>query len=472
MQVSMLTDTENTARKIPHLLICFQTILFSILYTVWILPETILIRNVSLALGAFIGVYEIYVYRQRLISTKAIPLLLIGVLFIWAIFHLFFLANNFVLQFEEFRSVWKRSFMAALFALGWGLTIASCSPKVRRLNWAIAYVGFLMPAFIYLLKFILTQHDLKNGLEISGYWHLYQLTDHPSVFFVAKTAYMGFVAPAVAIALVQLYWRLKEGKLLTWESMVYVLTIPIALFIFFEENVKNGILYAFLFILIFMILSSLRSIKIAPIKTIALMGLCFLVSSIYITKHIEKNDSWNSLLADAKIAVQTDKYQNWKYDNQFGFPENEYGQKVSTTNYQRVAWGLSAAKLVIEHPLGYGLIERSFGQMGMALWPGSRLSQSHSGWLDLTLGIGVPGMLMVMGSLLGSLILLRKTVFSPSSYLAPWVCMAFSVLLCFLLIWSSTEISQKVFFEELIFFLTLAGALVVGISGLRVQFEN
>jgi hypothetical protein len=90
----------------------------------------------------------------------------------------------------------------------------------------------------------------------------------------------------------------------------------------------------------------------------------------------------------------------------------------------------------------------------------------------LALGIGLPGIFLVVGSLLSSLMLLRKAVFSGHSQLAPWAYMAFSVLLCFLLIWVTTEISQKVFFEELIFFLTLAGALIAGIAGLEDELEN
>ena len=34
-----------------------------------------------------------------------------------------------------------------------------------------------------------------------------------------------------------------------------------------------------------------------------------------------------------------------------------------------------------KYPLGYGLIEHSFGWIRMALWPRSGLSQSHSRWL-------------------------------------------------------------------------------------------
>ena len=117
--------------------------------------------------------------------------------------------------------------------------------------------------------------------------------------------------------------------------------------------------------------------------------------------------------------------------------------------------------MVAQYPLGYGLIERSFRQRGNQLWPGSCLSQSHSGWLDLALGIGIPGIFLIFGSLLSGLTKLQSALATPDKPTQVWLIMSFCVLFSFLLIWCTTEISQRVFFEELIFFLALACGLVM-----------
>jgi len=48
------------------------------------------------------------------------------------------------MQYEEYVSVWKRSFLALLFAFGFGLAILNSTPKVRQQIWTIFYLGLLI----------------------------------------------------------------------------------------------------------------------------------------------------------------------------------------------------------------------------------------------------------------------------------------------------------------------------------------
>jgi hypothetical protein len=73
---------------------------------------------------------------------------------------------------------------------------------------------------------------------------------------------------------------------------------------------------------------------------------------------------------------------------------------MSTTNYLRSAWGKVGIKLIAQNPLGYRLIERSFGCLAKINWPDSNLHQSHSGWIDLTLGLGIPRIGLILTILL------------------------------------------------------------------------
>jgi len=131
-----------------------------------------------------------------------------------------------------------------------------------------------------------------------------------------------------------------------------------------------------------------------------------------------------------------------------------------------VAWAKEGIKLVIENPLGFGLIEGSFGRLVARQWPGTSLTQSHSGWVDLALGIGIPGMILILGAFLTLMIRLsshRESLPNPIQECMWWVLMAM------LLLWSTSEISQKVYFESLIFWLSLAAGLSLKSTKLRVQ---
>jgi hypothetical protein len=179
-----------------------------------------------------------------------------------------------------------------------------------------------------------------------------------------------------------------------------------------------------------------------------------LVASIgfFTLDHIKRNDSWSTLFADMRVAVQVGQYEQWKFNGEHTYPNNELGKKVSESNYMRIAWGVVGTELLLKNPLGYGLIERSFGHLAKQEWPESKLHQNHSGWLDLALGLGLPGMALILGALA---IALRRCIHSPSSiaYFGCWL------LLSLLLLWCTTEVSQKVYFDWLIFAIVWIGAL-------------
>jgi hypothetical protein len=292
-----------------------------------------------------------------------------------------------------------------------------------------------------------------SGVNIGAYWHIY----------IAKTAYMGFCAPTLVIALGQIYHQIEKGRLLTFITLLYLLTIPAVLFVFYSENIKNGVFYSFLFISIFLALLVKKHFKKSMLNISLLTGIVIAISAVLINSHIQKNRSWETFFADARVAIQVENNDAWRLcGGPLGLPKNEFGEEVSDTNYSRIAWGINAAKLVIEYPMGYGLVERSFGHIGKKVWTDSCLSQSHSGWLDLTLGVGLPGLLLILAALILGLSRLISIDFQSQAYSDNWNLMLSSALLCLLFIWITTEISQKVFLEELLFFIALAGGSLAG----------
>lgn len=441
--------------EIPIGVIFFQCITFVVLYSVWILPEIASWRNTSLIAGAVLGLYVSYQYRFLLLSKQALPIWLIGILFVWASFHLLFLSQNPALQLIEFKGIWKRAFLAVIFALGLGLSIANNTERIRKWAWPLIYFGLLMPTLIYLLKWILTFYGQSIfGLEsIPAFLRVYP---NSQPFYVPKTDYVVFCLPTLAVALGQMLTVLQDRCIKWGQLLIYTASVAAVSFVFYGQNIKNGFVYeALLFILFLLMLVRVSKKKWTPIKAgiIAMI----LVGVIFVgQKHIQQNDSWATFAADAKIAVQLDRYQEWKFNGEKGYPINELGKTVSGTNYERIAWGLVGINLFQDNLLGYGLIENSFGPLVNKKWPESsiRLTHAHGGWLDLALGLGLPGITLVLTALTLALVRTRNLT-------TPWENLGRWVLLSTLLLWCTTEVSNNGNFDPLLFWITLTASLAL-----------
>jgi hypothetical protein len=450
-------------RLVPSWIIWAQCVCFSVLYAIWALPETILIRHICLIVGALLSLWVLFQFRSTFLQKNAIPACLIVALFVWATFHLFFLSGDFSLQYAEYTSIWKRTVLGAIFALGFGVALVNnrLNETNQKLLWALMYAGLLVPTLIYIVKFILTHKAAQWGFKAPDYWLLYSSS---APFYLPKTAYVCFCLPTLGIALGQLVRSIYQGHLWKLANIVYLATVPAVLFVFYSENIKNGMIYSALLLTLFIgALIFHRSCEYLIVKVVTLC-VVLLTGALFINNHIKSNTSWHTFLADAKIAVDTKKYQQWKYTGAYGYPDNELGSIVSVTNYERIAWGKTGLQLIIQHPLGYGLIESSFGILGKNHWPDSKLNQSHSGWIDLTLGLGIPGFLFIAAGIAIILCQFGKQLKTSERAKKPIKIFEITIwysLLSLFLMWFTTELSQKVFFDALIYWLSLGAGMML-----------
>jgi hypothetical protein len=448
--------------QFPSWVVWVQCICFSTLYAIWALPETILIRHLCLIVGALLSLWVLYQYRKSFFQQRAIPAWLIAALFAWASIHLFFLANDVAAQYEEYTSIWKRTAIGAIFALGFGIALSSYSQKKdskRAALWGLMYLGLLAPTLIYIVKFVLTHKAEQWGIAVSDYWLLY----HESApFYLPKTAYVCFCLPTLGIALGQLARNIHQHQSFKWANLAYLATIPAVLFVFYGENIKNGVAHSSALLVLFvgtLVFSNFR--RHWAIKLV-LLGVVLAIGATFVANSIQTNDSWKTFRADAKFAIDTQTYPQWKFNGAQGYPKNESGTTISGTNYERLAWGKEGIKLIAQNPLGYGLIERSFGHLVKINWPDSKLDQSHSGWIDLALGLGIPGIELILTSFLILLYQLGRLGKDICTSRNPYATMVWWALFSALIMWCTTEISQKVYFDALILWLTLGVGVGLG----------
>ena len=455
---------------IPAWLIWIQCIAFVVLYAVWILPEIVGIRNTALVVGALAGLYPIYQFRELLLQKTAIPIWLMVGLFIWASLHLFFLSQDYGVQLLEFKRIWKYAAIGAIFAFGLGLSLGVDSsnkgsyPQVVKVTyWRIIFLGLCAPLLIYLIKYVLTGYGAKLDLHVPAYLQIYSSAQP---YYVPKTDYVAFGLPPLAIALGQIQTLLDNNLRLTLRQYLqmfgYLTLIGATLFLFYIQDIKNGMAYAVICIGFFVLFMPLRISGGNWWKktAIILVALSCLVVALY--PHVQKNDSWRTLLADARVAWQTDLYQHWKYAGAQGYPNNEKGKMVSVTNYERVAWFKIGVGLAADTPLGYGLVEDSFKRMAKAKWPevSANLSHSHSGWLDVVLAVGIPGFSLLLGALI---MCIRQS----RDIKNPWRSLVFWGLFSIGILWITTEVSATVTFAALIFWLCWSCALTLQVNCLK-----
>ena len=455
---------QNTPKTISGVLRIALVTLFALLWAIWIQPHTIALRQIVLTLGSLLGLYVIsknlHLFKARLVM----PIYLIGLLFAWITFHLFFLSNQYELQLAEYLTIWKRIAWAAPFAIGLGIVLgqsqySSSSNKYdahkelldhSRIFW-IFYAGIVMPTAIYLVRSVLMMLASKLG------WHLPSLAMHwppSSTWHITKMSIVFFCLPALALACSQLI-RLNSQKNMSpfFSSILYGATIVAVLMVFFLENTKNGIAYS-------VVLISAAFLKIAInkrgqwrwrdalIATVAVVALTFLV-----VHHVQKNDSWKTLFADLTVAEQLEKIDAWKDYGARGYPVNELGAMVSETNYLRAVWARVALGFIQDMPLGYGLVYKSFGHIAAEKWPESTLFQAHSAWLDLTLGIGVPGVLLL---LMAGVIALKNAIQNTTCIwgaIALWMISGIAILML------TTEVSQQIYLDALVFLILWAAGI-------------
>ena len=455
---SAMTDQNSTLATKPaaHVLVLTLCTLFAVLWGVWILPNTVFIRHFCLIVGALLGLYIIWPRRALLLTRQATPIWLIVFLLIWVTFHLFFIGHDYDRQLEEYTKIWKKIALSVPFALGLGLALGSqlSNPKNTQKYWAIIYLGFLLPMVIYFIKWIAALYLPRYGYTIPQFLILSpDALGNP--WAIPRAFYVFFCLPALAIALGQMIYSIEAKQFRLISSIAYFLAIPLTLLMFHIEGDRLGIAYGLILIVAAICFGFLPMLKRRQISWKAgLILLTLLVVSGYIaTMAIQSNPLWRSLIADARVAVQVDRFDHWKSVNK-GLPVNELGTSVSRSNYERISWALAGPLLLIEEPLGYGLMSLSFSALGKEKWPDSDLSWTHSAWLDFSLGYGLPGLLFLAGA---AALAYRNS----RCLIHPWRAMGCWAIPSACLVMLAKEVSSETIVNALVFLIVSFAAITL-----------
>ncbi len=435
--------------------------LFALLWAIWIQPHTIALRQIVLTLGSLLGLYVMIRNLHLFKTRRAIPIYLIGLLFAWITFHLFFLSHQYELQLAEYFTIWKRIAWGVPFAIGLGIVLGQSSNKKASDHdgssqryegvWWIFYAGIVAPTVIYLIRTALMLLAGKFSWQLPNFAMHWPST---STWHITKMSIVFFCLPALALACSQFIRVVNQKTQNAFVLMIlYVGTIAAVLTVFYLENTKNGFVYSAILIMAMLVKIILIRKSRWSWRDSTNILLAVTAMTILGVRHVQQNDSWKTLGSDLRVAMQLEKVDAWKYYGTKGYPVNDMGKTVSVTNYERATWAQVAVGMIGELPLGYGLVYKSFGYYGKDKWPDSILSQAHSAWLDLILGIGIPGVfLLVLAGVLALKNALRAT---PRFWrvLALWLVSGIALLM------TTTEVSQQIYIDALVFLILWAAGL-------------
>ena len=388
----------------------------SFLLSIWLMRETIALRNILLVGCSLLSFCYLHKNFQKLFTTRKIPLknwmpfILIGFLFVWVIIHLIFFSYEPVKQLQELRSTWLRGLMACIVGFTMGLII---NRYYKCFDWIMLALisGFLILLFQYVSLVMQTGNIFQQMWWTSIYWGKINEVLLGVVFLGGVLAYFENILLRPS--------NINRVRSANYEGgymrgAIYLLGVLITFHCYvFEIDTRNGIGISGILILIFVLrflwgscFQRHQSIKFNW-KSISVLTLIVGIITFFAAQQSQRNTGWKTYVEDIQISAQVEKHTNWQTApaRQIYAPD---GRPVPMNTYERTAWMVVAAQSIPKHLLGYGLLHNGFGGILKLDIPHSTLTSSHNGWLDFGLSFGVFGLLLLLGSLLWTIALSVK----------------------------------------------------------------
>jgi len=433
--------------------------MFSILWAVWLLPNTVAIRHSAIAIGVILSLYIIYRNYRLLVDKNIIPILLIILLIIWITLHLFFIGREIELQQKEYYGVWRKITISLLFAVGLGLSLANLYNRTNELNfcWKIFYVGLTLPVVVYFVKLLLTKYSEYWG--ISSPYLLLDSNYQENSYGISRAIYSFYCIPSFATSIC--YLTLNEFKFNNKFDFLYAVSIILTPLLFFLESDRMGLLITLFITFTAAVFTLVTIFCNFNLKKLLVFSLVVIVLLFIGRGFTTKFPHLPVLLENAKISISINKQDSWKYAGTKAFPTNSYGQEPDRSTYERISWFVAGSNLLSKYPFGYGLLSLSFDKISKIEWPGSILSMTHSGFLDFALGYGFIGIALLLSSILIS-------IYQGRNLPKPWFYFVISGYSSLLIVMLLKELSYEITIHALIFLIVLLSTFSCGVNSLKI----
>lgn len=451
--------------KVSNRLRMTAVFLASILFIIWPLKHTIAARNTLLFLTVTLSIIWLVINRPKISYRYFVPaMLLLGVpLWLLAVYYIW--PIDLYNQGRELSSTWLRSVVALISGVSIGLMIARGN---SILDASILFLGIIFYAVFHTIYFLIIPVSIDT--TYIG-------------FFKSKISATYFILPAFSASFGIFYSRwVKKG--IRSDKKLYGI-IKIFLFFVMVVTIFNLIIFNSLNGLIVLTFVSIPAVVLAIVANRSEIvsgyvknpiNLIFLVIAIVfilfgLKNYDEKNSNkFSHLIGDIKVAISTEQSQDWRRDypaeQNPPTPKDVNGREINGSTYERISWFVDGSKILLEHPMGLGYVNYAYGHYMRSRFPGSRVTKTHSGWLDFALGSGLLGIALIWGAIFLTLHRAYRAC-SQNNLNGSVSAAGFWVLWSLFLLWFIGELCEREYIEHLYFLIGL-----ISMVGVQNQNQN
>lgn len=360
-------------------------VFFALLLFIYPIPHTISLRYLLLvgAMGLFgylaIKHGDFSIFRRLGLATA-----LFFALCVWIVFGAVFISDDPRESLSEVRGQWLLIFVSLMTGAAAGI-VAQVKPFIRQRLLQVIVLVFAIHVLIVdiqALWSVITSDTFV--LRARG------LTDGPDKASFLTNMFLAFL-------LSELFLRLTgKSRAFRINNGVYAVVLVLTLLSLYAEGTRNAVLALLVMCVGFIALywanhgrnqRPWRQIAVATCVLVVLLGSLFQVSAS------RRGITWDQMMATIPVALDTKDRKNWLDTGKYGLPKLPDGGFVEESTYLRIAWLKEGLLLIVEHPLGIGFDRNAFGR-GLQLKYGEGRGYSHSGIIDMAIGMGIPGVFL------------------------------------------------------------------------------
>lgn len=357
---------------------------------IWPIQGTIALRNAllfSALVWVVVGIRRLPRGARWPVEVPRVVWWVFGLLTVWMLIQVFgwALAPDKVL--DEIRGRWLLNLIVFFIGVSAARLLPNHRQTLLRLLFAVLAVNVW---FIVVVDLI---HWLQHGELMRRFGGL-EGTDFFSWTGAApdKANYLTNMYLALLFAEI-IMKRLGRQGLLGLGYPLIALLFAGGLFSSYIEDMRNGTVLLGLMTLLsigVLISQSPPARRRRELIVAALVGILGIGFVGYTLSHQQR---WKTLIATVPIALDTAHNREWLTG---GLPKFPNGQTVDVSNYQRIAWAKEGLHVIWRYPLGVGFQGQAFGYGVDAIYHTdlARGNHSHSGIIDFTDGVGLPGLVL------------------------------------------------------------------------------
>jgi hypothetical protein len=362
----------------------FFSIFFGLFLFVLPIPGTIALRQVLLLGLLALLVLLWHQSRKRLsIPVRGVGALLLwlAILSAWLIIQACWISEESPWALDELGSQWLPALLAA--AVGIGVVLVHADGLSRKKLLAGIVLVFLAQTVFSLL--VTLPDFLANGAFPQGTTTL--------TAGKLELSYWNNLLLSFLVIDVLARWLYRQSL-----SALPTPLIVGGIFAVFVSNLafgaRNGVIGSIL------LLSSLALLviwherkKIGSAKAVAFLGGAVLLVSTLASLNYHLDPRWSRFTETARIAWNPAASDAWLHPDDALLPQLASGVPVEASAYFRIAWIRAGVDLVADYPWGVGYGRNAFGH-ALRKTMETRLGHAHSGLIDWTIGVGIPGLIL------------------------------------------------------------------------------